>query len=103
MHHQMGRFRLLLLALGSSVLAPSLVSGQDERITREAREILKRADEGGLRETWESSRELSELVGKAGSDESLARAIREAGKGAGEKGRLASARALLELADQGVQ
>ena len=72
---------------------------QDDPLKERAAAIVRRADEAQFGEVWGLSRELIELEGK---DEALAKAIQQVGEGAGEKGRLVSAKALLELTDQGV-
>jgi carboxyl-terminal processing protease len=91
----------VLLAIVASALAvlPVTARAQDDLIKERAAAIVKRADDVQFGEVWGLSRELIELEGK---DEVLARAIQQIGESAGDRGRLVSAKALLELTDQGV-
>lgn len=93
--------RRYLAALPWTLLLPTLLSpsaaAQDDMTAKVAR-LLRQADAGPLEQVWGVSRDLRQIDGQ---EDALAKAITGGTSGLGLNGRLAAARALMDLAEGG--
>ena len=83
---------LLSLSIGSLAPAPRAQGRLEEQVSQ----LLRRADAGQLEAVWSISEQIMDLEGQ---DDALVRAITRSSSALGDNGRLAAARALIELND----
>ncbi|MEM7201855.1 MAG: S41 family peptidase [Planctomycetota bacterium] len=87
---------LLAQTVGFLIPAFSTIVTAQEGLENQVARLLERADAGDLDRVWEVGRQIGELDGQ---EDALARAISTRQERVGPKGRLAAARALLDLAE----
>ena len=96
MHHPRKSLTLVaLLALAPLAFAPRSFAQSD--LEKKVATTLGLAEAGSLAQVWNASSSLLEIDGA--DEDALARAITSAAKTIGPKGRLAAARALIDLSD----